>query len=98
MPEHPPELRQACIRALRRENIDNPKVVNVCVKHFREEDVEVSHNAPNGDGTFTAIPRAKPKLRDGAQSRACFLVVHHTILQPQQPNGLACHMTQKMKN
>ena len=27
MPEHPPELRQAWIRALRRENIDNLKVV-----------------------------------------------------------------------
>ena len=35
-------------------------------KHFREEDVEVSHKVPNGDGTFIEIPRAKPKLRDGA--------------------------------
>ena len=98
MPEHLPELRQAWICALRRENIDNLKVVNLCVKHFREEDVEVSHKAPNGDGTFTEIPRAKPKLRDGAQFRPCFLVLHHTIFQPQQANGLACHMTQKMKN
>ena len=66
MPEHPPELRQAWIRALHRDNIDNLKVVNVCVKHFREEDVEVSHKLSNGDGTFTEIPRAEPKLIDCA--------------------------------
>ena len=66
MPEHTPELRQAWKRALHRDNIDNLKVVNVCVKHFWEEDVEVSHKVPNGDGTFTEIPRAKPKLREGA--------------------------------
>ena len=43
MPDIPPALKQAWIRALRRENIDSLKVVNVCVKHFRSEDVEYFH-------------------------------------------------------
>ena len=40
MPDIPPALKQAWIRALLRENLDSLKVVNVCVKHFRSEDVE----------------------------------------------------------
>ena len=42
------------------------KVVNVCIKHFREEDVEYFHKVPNGDGTFTNVPRDKLKLKEGA--------------------------------
>ena len=66
MPDIPPALKQAWIRALRRENIDSLKVVNVCVKHFRSEDVESFHKVPRGDGTFTEVPRGKLKLKDGA--------------------------------
>ena len=66
MPDIPPTLKQAWIRALRRENIDSLKVVNVCVKHFRSEDVESFHKVPRGDGTFTEVPRGKLKLKDGA--------------------------------
>ncbi|KAI6648318.1 hypothetical protein LOD99_12127 [Oopsacas minuta] len=66
MPENPPELKHAWIRALHREDIDRLKVVNVCIKHFREEDVEYFHKVPNGDGTFTSVPRDKLKLKEGA--------------------------------
>ena len=66
MPDNPPELKQAWIRALHREDIDRLKVVNVCIKHFREEDVEYFHKVPNGDGTFTNVLRDKLKLKEGA--------------------------------
>ena len=41
MPTNPPELRQAWIRALRRDDIDDLKVVRVCSRHSREEDIEL---------------------------------------------------------
>ena len=66
MPTNPPELRQAWIRALRRDDIDDVKVVPVCIKHFREEDIEASHQVPKGDGTFTEVPRDRPKLKECA--------------------------------
>ena len=50
--------------ALHYENIDHLKVFNVCIKHFRGEDVELLHKLPNGDGTFTEIPPGKLKLKD----------------------------------
>ncbi|KAI6661466.1 hypothetical protein LOD99_13339 [Oopsacas minuta] len=53
MPENQPELKQAWIRALHREDIDHLKVVNECIKRFRK-DVEYFHKVPNGDGTFTS--------------------------------------------
>ena len=71
MPDKPPELRQAWISALHRDDIDTLKVVNVCAKHFRDDDIIKTHKVPNGDGTFTDVPRTKPKLRDGAIP--CFL-------------------------
>ncbi|KAI6652429.1 hypothetical protein LOD99_7443 [Oopsacas minuta] len=66
MPENPSELKRAWVRALHREDIDRLKVANVCIKHFREEDVEYFHKVPNGDGTFTSVPRDKLKLKEGA--------------------------------
>ena len=53
MPENPPELKQAWMRALRRDDISDLKAVKVCAKHFRDDDIEVVHKVPNGDGTFT---------------------------------------------
>ena len=66
MPTHPPELKQAWIRALRRDNICDMKVVRVCIKHFREEYIETTHSVPKGDGTFKEVPCASPKLTKGA--------------------------------
>ena len=66
LPTNPPELKQAWIRALRRDDIEKMKVVRVCIKHFRNEDIEATHQVPNGDGTFTEVPRARPKLKEGA--------------------------------
>ena len=48
-------LKQIWKRALSYKNIDNLKVYNVRIKHFRDEDVELLHKVPNGDGTFTEI-------------------------------------------
>ena len=66
MPTNPPELKQAWIRALRRDDINDMKVVRVCIKHFKEEDIETTHRVPKGDGTFMEVPRARPKLKEGA--------------------------------
>ena len=41
-------------------------MVYVCVKHFQKEDVEYTFKVPKGDGAFTEVPRAKPKLKEGA--------------------------------
>ena len=66
MPTHPPELKQAWTRALRRDDIGGIKVERVCIKHFREQDIEITHRVPKGDGTFTEVPRARLKLAEGA--------------------------------
>ena len=66
MPQKPDELRRAWIQALRRDDIDKLKVMYVCSKHFREDEVETSHRVPNGDGSYREIPRSRPKLKDGA--------------------------------
>ena len=42
-------LKQVWKRALRYESIENLKVINVCIKLFRDEDVELLHMLPNGD-------------------------------------------------
>ena len=66
MPINPPELKQAWIRALSRDDIDDMKIVRVCIKHFREEDIEATQSVPKGDGTFKEVTRARPKLKEGA--------------------------------
>ena len=66
LPEGPPEIRHAWIRALHREDIANLKNVYVCSKHFLKEDIELYHTVPKGDGTFYEVPRGRPKLKPGA--------------------------------
>ncbi|KAI6650606.1 hypothetical protein LOD99_7656 [Oopsacas minuta] len=66
MPEHPPELKQAWTLAIDREDIERLLTVRVCIKHFLEADIEYTHRVPFGDGTFTEVPRYRPKLKDGA--------------------------------
>ena len=62
----PDELKHAWLRALHREDVDELKVVYVCSKHFREEDIEYIHRVPNGDGSYREKPRSRPKLIEGA--------------------------------
>ena len=66
MPQKPDELRHAWLRALHRDDIDELKVVYVCSKHFREDEVQTTHKVPNGDGSYREIPRNRPKLKYGA--------------------------------
>ena len=66
MPQKLDQIRHAWVRALRRDDIDQLKAVYVCMKHFRDEDIEYTHRVPNGDGTFKEIPRVNPKLKNGA--------------------------------
>ena len=54
------------LQALHREDIEDLKAVNVCVKYFREGDIEYTHKVPNGDGTYREIPRSHLKLKEGA--------------------------------
>ena len=56
--------KQALIRALRRDDIHDMKVVGVCIKHFREEDIETTHRVPKGGGTFMQVPGARPKMKE----------------------------------
>ena len=56
LPQTPDQLRHAWLRALHRDDIDKLKVVYVCVKHFRDEDVEYTHRVPNGDVSYQEIP------------------------------------------
>ena len=46
------QLRHAWLQALHREDIEDLKDVNVCMKHFREGDIEYTHKVPNGDDTY----------------------------------------------
>ena len=66
LPPKPDQLRHARLQALHREDIEDLKAVNVCVKHFREGDIEYTHKVPNGDGTYREIPRSHLKLKEGA--------------------------------
>ena len=64
-PEYPPQLKQAWTQAIHRVDIEELKVVYVCIKHFLEGDIEFNHKVPRGDGTYTEIPRISPKLKQG---------------------------------
>ena len=59
-------MKHAWLRALHREDVGELKVVYVCSKHFREEDIEYMHRVPNGDGSYREMPRSRPKLKEGA--------------------------------
>ena len=94
VPENPSELKQAWICGLHREVTHDLKAVNVC-EAFREEVIELFHQVPKRDGTFTQAD--KPKLKEGAVQG--FLPgCPHTIYQLQKQNGVACNLTQKKKN
>ena len=66
LPDGPPELRHAWIRALHRDDIADLKTVYVCAKHFQKEDIQYFHTGPRGDGTSYEVPRGRPKLNPGA--------------------------------
>ena len=59
----PDELRHSWFRALHREDVDDLKIVYVCSKYFREEEIEHTHRVPNGDGTYREVPRMYLKLK-----------------------------------
>ena len=66
LPNQPEELRQQWFNALHRENITALRHVYVFIHHFREDDIDRTYKIPNPDGSFTEVPRGKPKLRKGA--------------------------------
>ena len=66
LPDGPPELRHAWIRALHRDDISDLKMVYVCAKHFQKEDIQYFHTVPRGDGTSYEVPRGRPKLNPSA--------------------------------
>ena len=68
LPDGPPELRHAWIRALHRDDISDLKIVYVCAKHFQKEDIHYFHTVPRGDGTSYEVPRGRPKLNHTAVS------------------------------
>ena len=66
LPDGPPELRHAWIRALHRDDISELRIVYVCAKHFPKEDIQYFHTVPRGDGTSYEVPRGRHKLNPGA--------------------------------
>ena len=98
LPMKPDELRHTWIRALRRDDLHDFKGVYVCVKHFREEDIEYTHKVPNGDGTFREIARVNPRLKK-VPFQLFYQVIHlsvHNLLPPKSAGG--CPSTLKMEN
>ena len=59
-------MKHAWVCALRRDDIADLKVVYVCINHFQKDDIDYTFKVPKGDGTFTEVPRAKPKLKESA--------------------------------
>ena len=99
LPDGPPELRHAWIRALHRDDIADLKTVYVCAKHFQKEDIQYFHTVPRGDGTSYEVPRGRPKLNPGAVLSLSFLVARLIIPLPLQleSNGLGSLTTPKRK-
>ena len=57
---------KTCLVSLHIDDIEELKVVYVCSKHLRVDEVETTHKVPNGDGSYREILRRRPKLKDGA--------------------------------
>ena len=57
LPDDPPELRHAWLRALHCDDISDLKMVYVCAKHFQKEEIQYFHMVPRRDGTFYKLPR-----------------------------------------
>ena len=93
LPEGPPELRHAWIRALHREDISDLKMVYVCAKHFQEEDIEYFHKVPRGDGSFYEVPRGKLKPGAVPYFPAVLHIIHQ--LHHLELNVRASLLTQK---
>ena len=71
-------------------------VFSVCIKHFRDEDVELLHMLPNGDGTFTEISLGKFKLKD--DTVPCLLPGCPSYYSSTWSiNGLVCPMSYDIK-
>ena len=86
MPQKPDELRHAWLQALHRDDIDELKIVYVCSKNFRDNEVETTHKVPNGDGSYREIPRSRPKLRWSCANfttRMSFLLLYSLCHQTQ---------------
>ena len=71
MPNGPPHRVSQWKQFLHREFIEEIKKIYVCVKHFRDEDVENVFSIPQPDGSITQEKRILPKLSTLAVP--CFL-------------------------
>ena len=75
LPDVPPELLHAWIRALHRDDISELKIVYVCAKHFPKEDIQYFNTVPKSDGTSYEVPQGRPKLNPGAVPSPSWLSV-----------------------
>ncbi|KAI6654424.1 hypothetical protein LOD99_820 [Oopsacas minuta] len=60
--QKPDEVRHARLRTLHRDDIDELKVVYVCSKHFREDEVKTTHRVPKDK--LSRDTRNRPKLME----------------------------------
>ena len=69
MPNRPPHIVSQWKRFLHREFIEEIRKIYVCLKHFRDEDVEFFFNIPQPDGSILQEKRNLPRLRPLAVPR-----------------------------
>ena len=69
IPNGPPHIVYQWKRFLHREFIEEIKKNYVCLKHFRDEDVEIFFNIPQPDGSILQEQRNLPRLRPLAVPR-----------------------------
>ena len=69
IPNGPPHIVYQWKRFLHREFIEEIKKIYVCLKHFRDEDVEIFFNIPQPDGSILQEQRNLPRLRPLAVPR-----------------------------
>ena len=66
IPNGPPDRVAQWKRALCRDNIDEIQNIYVCIKHFRDEDVETHFAIPQQDGSIKKVKRDILKLHQAA--------------------------------
>ena len=96
IPNGPPHIVYQWKRFLHREFIEEIKKIYVCLKHFRDEDVEIFFNIPQPDGSILQEQRNLPRLRPLAASP--FFTWMPTVTSPIQSLHVLLSSTRLDKN
>ncbi|KAI6649035.1 hypothetical protein LOD99_6918 [Oopsacas minuta] len=83
IPIGPPHIVSQWKQFLHRECIEEIKKIYLCLKHFREEDIEFFFSIPQPDGSILQEKRSLPRLCSLAVPCFCPVV---PVTYPTQPN------------